>query len=422
MPQGKTSEGDQLKAMRQMVRKLARLVEVSVTINSTLDAEALLDFIIRTAADLLECEAASILLYDERAGELRFAAATGSNPEVMAQISVPLEGSIAGNVFSNNRPLVVNDVSTDPRHFGRIGEELRIEPRTLIGVPMRIRERVTGVIEGLNKHSGEFTEDDVQVLSVIASQAAVAIHNAHLLAELRKAYNDLNQLDKRKRDFLAIASHELRTPLGVIMGYATFLQEEAEGEISEHAARVLNSAMKLRSLVEDMVNLSLLQMGDAEIQRKPVPVQKMMLAAYDEIIPAAEAKSQCITIHMPESPQMVWADEEKITLAFANLLSNAVRFTSNSGRIAFCAESKPHGVCVMVEDNGIGIPEEELENIFKDFYQVEHHLTRRYSGLGLGLAISRVVVELHGGRIWAESPGVNKGSTFYILLPRYDSD
>src|SRR3989337_2183379 len=271
----------ELEELREIVIRLSRMVEVSVTLNSTLDLDRLLQFIIGTAADLVGSEAASVMLVHESPDELFCAAATGSDPRELARIPVPIEGSIAGTIVREDRPLIINDVTADPRHFRQVGEKTGFQTRSLIGVPMRIRERV---LEAVNKRQGTFNEGDLQSLSIIASLAAVAIENARLLRALQDAYDELGKLDKLKNDFIAVASHELRTPLGVILGYAAILKEEAAGETSDHASAVLNSALRMRSLIEDMTNMNLLQVGSAAIQPVLQPLQPIVRAAYDEVL------------------------------------------------------------------------------------------------------------------------------------------
>ncbi|MBN2148636.1 MAG: GAF domain-containing protein [Anaerolineales bacterium] len=401
--------------------QLAQLVQVSVTLNSTLNPKELLRYIIESAANLLNCEAASILLYDEKHGELHFTTATGSDPNQLAQIPVPLEGSIAGTVFREKRHLVINDVSKEPRHFAQVGEQVQFQPRSLLAVPMRIRDQVTGVLEALNKRQGDFSESDVRLLSVIASQAAVAINNARLVQALQIAYDELSRVDKIKSDFMAIASHELRTPLGVILGYATFLKEDAHGELSEHANMVLTSALRLRALVEDMTNMNLLQAGESKLIMHPVPIQQPINAAFDEITATAEVKGQRLLRNMPKEPLFVMGDAPKLELVFANLLNNAIRFTPEGGEISIAVRPQRKEIWIDIQDNGIGIPPAELENVFKEFYQVEDHMRRRHGGMGLGLAIARGLIQVHQGRIWAESKGENQGATMKVVLPRLET-
>jgi signal transduction histidine kinase len=404
--------------LKAQVALLARLVEVSVTLSSTLDQQQLITYIISAAAELLNSETASILLYDSKLNELRFAAATGSDPKELAKIPVPLDGSIAGSVFRENKPVIINDVSQDTRHFRQVGDKINFQSRSLVGVPMRLKDRVTGVLEALNKRGGRnFTEADARVLAILASQAAVAIENARLIDALQKAYNDLGKLDKMKGDFIAIASHELRTPLGVILGYATFLREEAKGEAGEYAKAVLDSAVHMRKLIEDMTNLRFLEVGQMSLRREPMDLRKLLLEARNEMLSLAEAKNQTLTVLDGQAPLIVHADRSKLAAVMSNLLTNAIRYTQEGGKIEISGFIKGNEVWVAVKDNGRGIPRRDLEDIFQGFFQVEDHMVRKTGGLGLGLSIVRGTIKLHGGRVWAESEGEDKGSTFIFTLP-----
>lgn len=399
------------------VFQLARLVEISLRLNSTLELNQLLRFISQSATEMLDCEKASILLHDEKRGELFFISAAGAEAQQLTQIPVPLEGSIAGVVFRENAPLIINNVEEDPRHYTLVSEQLNFRPKTLLAVPMRIKTRVTGVMEALNKRSGPFAPADSRLLSIIASLAAVAIQNARLHQALQKAYDELQQVDKLKSDFLSIASHELRTPLGIILGYATFLKEEAQGELSEHAEQVLNSALRLRLLVEDLTNMNLMQVGSIKLNLQPMPIQRAIQTACDEVAKMAEARGHTLIRNLPTQPLWVNADQEKLVQVFVNLLNNAIRFTPKQGTITVSASQARNEVLAEVKDTGIGIPPSELDKIFKEFYQISDPMTRREGGLGLGLSIAQGLVRLHNGRIWAESQGFNQGATFKVVLP-----
>jgi signal transduction histidine kinase len=403
--------------LRQMIVRLSRLVEISVTLNSTLDVKRLLQFIIESAADLLESEAASILLEDENTHSLTFAAATGSDPQELASIPVPLEGSIAGTIFREDRPVIINEVSKDPRHFRPVGDQVNLEIRSLIGVPMHMRDRVIGVLEAVNKRQGAFGEADLQTLSIIASLAAVAINNARLVEALQGAYDELGKLDRLKSDFIAIASHELRTPLGMILGYAAILQDEATAEASEHASVVLNSALRMRALIEDMTNMNMLRVGSAEMSLERRPVQEVLSQVAEEVRDMIRAKGQHLKVSAMDEPLELWIDSAKLSMALTNLLNNAMCFTPEAGSIWLFLERHGSEAWIRVRDTGIGIPGEHVERIFDQFYQVEDHMTRRHGGMGLGLAIVKAIAEAHGGRVWAESKGSNQGATFTIALP-----
>ncbi len=404
--------------LRSMAEQMARLVEVSVTLNSTLNLDELLQFIIRSATEILDCESVSILLYDEKRGRLVFAAASGSDAKRLAETPVPLDHSLAGAIFRENKSISISDVQGDARHYLPVSEHVHFQVKSLLGVPMRIKDRPTGVLEALNKRGGNFDEDDADILAVIASQAAVAIHNARLLKALQDAYDDLNAADQLKTKFLALASHELRTPLGVIIGYASFLQEESRGELSEHAKQVLNAAMQMRVLVDAMTNLDMLRSKELVMHKSVVPIQQVLRSAYEEVKRLAEAKGQGLALELPERPIPVRCDPDRMTSVFVNLLDNAVRFTPEGGKITLGAALRPGGdVLLWVQDTGMGIPAGEMNKILKGFYQIEPHTTREHGGMGLGLSIAKGLVDAHGGKIWAESPGPGKGSTFKVLLP-----
>ena len=404
--------------LRTMAEQMARLVEVSVTLNSTLNLEELLQFIIRSATEILDCESVSILLYDDKRGRLVFAAATGSDPKRLAETPVPLDTSLAGTIFRENKSISISDVGADSRHYPAVSKNVDFKVKNLLGVPMRIQDKPTGVLEALNKRGRDFDESDADILAVIASQAAVAIHNARLLKALQDAYDELTTADQLKTNFLALASHELRTPLGVIIGYATFLQQESPGELSEHAKQVLNAAMQMRVLVDAMTNLDMLRSKEMVMHRLVIPVQQVLRSAYDEVKRLADAKGQQMRLELPEAPIPVKCDPERLTSVFVNLLDNAVRFTPEAGTITLGAATRPGGeVLLWVKDTGMGIPAEEMKRIFQGFYQIEPHTTRKHGGMGIGLSIAKGLVDAHGGKIWAESPGPGKGSTFKVLLP-----
>jgi signal transduction histidine kinase len=407
----------QIDQLRRMVVRLSRLVEISVTLNSTLELDRLLQFIVRSAADLLESEAASILLVDEHTQDLILAAATGVSKEKLAKLPVPKEGSLAGTVYREDRPLILNEVFGALNGLHGLGVIRGKEIRSLIGVPLHIREQMAGVLQASNKRAGIYDEADLQTLTNIASLAGVAIHNARQLDALNRAYEELGNLDKLKSDFIAIASHELRTPLGLILGNAALLQEIAGDELYEPAEAVLASAMRMRVLIEDMTNMNMLQVGSAELMLALQELQPILQAAYDEVIELVEAKGQTMTLDLPQEPLKAAVDEEKLRMALTNLLNNAIRFTEREGEISLGLELHGREAWLRVGDNGIGIPLDQQENIFNQFYQVEDHLTRRFDGMGLGLAIVKAIVEAHGGRVWVESAGENAGARFIIALP-----
>lgn len=408
-----------IEGLERRIAYLERIVKVSQILNSTLSVEPLLQIIIQAATELTNTEACSIMLIDKRTGELRFAEATGGVIEALKKISVPLENSIAGWVIRKDKPILIRDAKNDPRWHRGVDESTDFETQSILGVPLKVREQVIGVVEVVNKKTEEgFNQDDIQIATTLASHAAIAIENARLLDELQRAYRDLSQLDQIKGDFVSIASHELRTPLAVILGYATFLRANLTGQASEQLDIVLSSAMRLRSLIDDMVNLRHIQTNEVQLERSTFSLRQLVLDVTQEFSQLMGGKQQTLTTKFipGDTPLNIDADRQKIYLILANLLSNAIKFTPEGGRIHINVELKGYKYWLNVIDTGIGIPQTEYDRIFDQFYQVEPSLTRKYQGMGLGLSIAKGMVEVHKGRIWVESV-VGKGSNFTLVLP-----
>jgi signal transduction histidine kinase len=406
-------------SLTHRVRELEMMVQVSRTLTSMLDLERLLQLIIQMATELVGCQGASIILEDRQSGELIFREASGPKSAKLSGVRVPVEGSIAGTVFKSQQPLIIQDTDdgSAPRHYDQVDRDIEFETQSILAVPMLFKEQAIGVLEAVNKRNREqFNRHDVQVLSTLAAQAAVAIENARLVKELQEANDRLAELDRLKSDFIAIASHELRTPLGLILGYASFLRDQAEGKTSEQLSVVLDAATQLKSLIEDMVNLTHLEAGSAELDLQDVVLQDVIKDSIAAQHQFATTKSLAISHSLPHTPIRVKIDSEKIAIVLNNLLNNAIKFTAKGGRIRVAVRPLTGIVSVSVADTGIGIPQEELERIFDRFYQVESHLTRHTGGMGLGLSIAKGMVELHGGRIWAESVE-NRGSRCTFTLP-----
>jgi signal transduction histidine kinase len=413
------SSEERIRYLEHKVNILNRLAEISTVLNSTFELNALLSYLMDAAAAIADAEAASVLLWDANTHELRFAATTTRQSDLnLVGQSVPLEGSLAGMILTNNQIMQVDDTASDPRHYQKVDEDSQFSTHSLLGIPMTIKDRVIGVLEVLNKRQPPWTEEDRDYVAVLAAQAAVAIDSAKLVDDLKKANQELSELDKLKNDFIAIASHELRTPLAVILGYASFLQDESEGKASEHAAKVLASGLQLRRIIEDLTNLRYLQQHASELNREIIPVNELVQDAVGDISNTAEAKAHQLILELPPENEPVHVDRIRATMALTNLLNNAVRFTPDQGQITIRVEGRnSQEAWISVTDNGIGFDEDQAGRIFDKFYQVEDHMTRIHGGLGIGLSIAKALVEAHGGRVWGESKGLNQGATFTMVLP-----
>jgi len=398
--------------------RLERLLEVCKNLSANLDLEPFLQSIIETASELTRSENSSILVYDKATNSLRFTAAPWYQKEALKSISVPLDRSIAGQVFSQVQPMALSSVNQDDRIFREVDRKLNSETRSLLAVPMIFKGNTIGVLESINKLGNiDYTEEDVIILETIASQAAIAIENQRLLNETRFAYQKVIELDRMKSDFISIASHELRTPLGVILGHATFLEDTASEKDRKELETIVKSAMQLKELIEQFANIEQLEHGLSRVHRMRVaiiPLLQEVVSAYKDM---ANERKINLALEPCTKNLAVEGDAGKITIVVSNLIKNALTFTNERGHVLVRAEQVPGYVKVSVMDNGIGIPVEEQERIFERFYQVENHLTRRHGGMGLGLSIAKQLIDMHGGKIWVESIE-GKGSKFIFLLPQ----
>lgn len=398
--------------------RFTRLVEASRVLNSTGELNDLLDFIIGEAAALTGARAASVLLLDPQTRELHFRATSDKSHVGILDIPVPLDKSVAGDIFRNDRPLIVDDVGSDPRWNPKADETVGFRTDSILGVPMHdVKGRPTGVLEALNKREGAFDERDVETLSILADLAGVAVARARLVAELRKANRQLNELDQLKSKFIAIASHELRTPLSVILAYVSSLRDQADNpRTAAKLDHVLNAAVRLRGLIQDMLNLQYVETGEPRLNLEIFDMIQVVASVLEERRDTAEAKKQQIEVLTPQNPMIVRGDRGAMDVVIGNLLNNAIKFTPEGGGIRIAVEEHGDEVWLRVRDSGIGIPGDKLDLIFNRFYQVEPHLRRSHEGLGLGLAVARDLLEAQYGRIWARSnPG--KGSEFFVALP-----
>ncbi len=403
--------------LNNRIQQLERLIEVGRNLSAMLDLEPLLQSIIDVAADLTYSQEASILCYDEEQGNLVFLAAPWFKRAQMSQIRVPLDSSIAGQVFTCGEPIVVSDASNDPRIFRDVDKRGDFETKSMLSVPMVFKGRTTGVLTAVNKlGKGTYTEEDINILEILASQAAIAIENANYLKEAQRAYQELAELDRMKTDFIAITSHELRTPLGLILGHATFMHDIVPGELKPQMDVIVKSSLRLKDIVEDLSKVNSFQTGEARIRRELMNLNVIVKEITDSLKFQADEKQIAMYLFLSPIPIMMDGDSDKIGIALSHLIRNAVSFTDEGGEVTIKTEALPGYAKIEVIDTGIGIPEKDLTRIFDRFYQVEAHMTRRHGGMGLGLSVAKMMVEMHNGRLGVQSE-VGLGSRFAIVLP-----
>jgi PAS domain S-box-containing protein len=280
-------------------------------------------------------------------------------------------------------------------------------------VPMIARDRTYGALTLATSISGRrYTEEDLRFAEDIASRAALAIENA-------RAYEQLDTANRLKDEFLATLSHELRTPLNAVLGYTRILRSGtlSSDRVAQALQVIERNASSLTQIVEDVLDVSRIIAGKTRLQVQLVDLSDVIRNAVETVAPAADAKGVHLQMILDTSHAPVSGDADRLQQVVWNLLSNAVKFTPRGGRVQVRLERINSHIEIIVSDTGIGMPPEFLPHIFERFRQAEGGTTRRHGGLGLGLAISRHIAEMHGGTIHAASEGEGKGATFRVKLP-----
>ena len=364
----------------------------------------------QTTTDVLQCEAASILLLDETTGALRFEAATGAAGAALRGTEVPLHNSLAGVAFRENRTVCAADAEADVRRYRETDRRTGFVTRTVIGAPVRIGSQPVGVVQAVNARRGAFDESDAEALLIVSGQVARAIQGARHEAALQRAHARLADLDRLKDNFMSIASHELRTPITAVCGYAEMLAEDYGGEVREHAEAIARAGDRMIDVVETLDVLAGLQGDLGQHPGVLTSLAAVLRESVGEAAPDAE-------VSLPPGPLLVEGDARRLRLAFVHLLRNAVQFSAPGGLVRLAVDVADGTIRVAVLDHGRGIAAGDLDAVFDAYVQVADPDRRDHEGLGVGLTVARAVLVQHGGRLWAESPGLGQGATFHARLP-----
>jgi len=396
---------------------LARLIEITRDLSMTEDADTYLLSVLAAAAELTGSEGASLLEYDESSHDLLFRLVPWVEREVIGSARVPLDESVAGWVFQNNKALAIDDVAKDKRIYRKIDEISKHVTHSILAVPLVVRGQPEGVLEVFNKKDN-YGNDDIQILESLASLCSATMQVHSLQRNMKISREGMRDLDRLKNEFIAITSHELRTPLGLILGHSTFLKELVSGtEFQEQVEVIIRNASRLKEIIENLSSVDNYETGGSLVRSRKVSVARIIEDVASSFNAMAQQKNIVLLPEVDPS-QGLWIDIDggKITIVLSNLIKNAITYTDEGGRVTIKGEQQPDYVQVTVEDNGAGIPARDVPHVFDRFYQVESHLTRKHGGMGLGLSVAKVMVEMHGGRIWAESAeGI--GSKFTFVLP-----
>ena len=413
--------------LTRSVDELTALGEVSRVLSSTLDLETVLQTIVRRANDLAGTAGCTIWEYDEARGEFRLRASDfphetdAAGLESVDRVTTIRKGvGVTTQVMEQRQPVQVLDIAVGGAEENPIRRRL-IEAghHSLLGVPLLSEDEVIGVLAVTRKTPGEFEPDIVRLLSTFATQSALAIQNARLFLEIEDKSRQLEAASQHKSEFLANMSHELRTPLNAVIGFSEVLRDRMFGELNEKQEEYLNdihaSGQHLLSLINDILDLSKIEAGRMELELTDVHLPAALDNALTLIRERAGRRGIGLHAAIDDRIEDIRADERKIKQVLLNLLTNAIKFTAEGGRIDVRATLGDGVVEVSVTDTGVGIAPEDQEAIFEEFRQVGT-AAKKVEGTGLGLALSRKFIELHGGRIWVHSE-VGAGSTFTFTIP-----
>lgn len=395
----------------QLMARYDRLMEISRQLNSTLDLGTLLNRITQAATELTDTETASIMLLDQKTGELRFEAASQKTftRGAMEAIVVPIDGSLAGWVVQHGEPVLVEDARNDPRHFQGVDRTIDFETRNLLCVPMIAYDKVIGVVQAVNKHTGSaWTEDDVNTLTTLAAQAAVAIENARLF---------------QQSDFVSEMVHELRTPLAALKASTTLLLRPDLPDNRRHDIIVTmqRETDRLTRMTTDFLDLARLESGRARLENAAFDMLSLINESVEVVNQQASDRSVTVHIHAEGGPAELLGDRGKVKQVLLNLLTNAIKYNKENGEIHVTmtmptdAAARDAMARLEVRDTGRGISDENKQRMFEKFFRAAD--TAGFTqGTGLGLVIAKKIIEAHGGEMGFEST-LDQGTTFYFTLP-----
>jgi signal transduction histidine kinase len=406
-------------------RRLELLNQSIDQMNQKLFEPELLDVVATTLTGNLGFAAAQVWLLEASDGALWRRAShhtTENPPPVPGRVERGM--SEIGQVAELRVPIVTND----PANHRQVGLNPWMTEegiQAFAGFPLVVSDQLLGVLAVY--HRRPLDRNTIELLTLFAQHAATAIQEAHLFhlateqtARLTALNVELQRANQHKAEFLANMSHELRTPLNSILGFSQLLLEGDGGALTGDQRQdvdiIAQNGQHLLALINDLLDISKLEAGKAQLHRGEVEVEPLILECVDSVGSLAKTKKLDLTAAVSAEVGRVFADGPKLKQVLLNLLGNAIKFTETGG-VRVTAERQGAELRVSVRDTGIGVPAEDTERIFESFQQGQSGMTGKYQGTGLGLAISRQLVEMHGGKIWVKStPG--QGSTFTFTIPQ----
>jgi signal transduction histidine kinase/CheY-like chemotaxis protein len=408
--------------LTRSVDELRALGEVSQAVSSSLDLDEVLTTIVTRAVQLSGTEGGSIFEFDQATQLFHVRTCFGTEPGLVRELRatrIHLDETFVGRTAQSGEPRSAPDLSEEPAdpHIERLA---RAGWRSMLVVPLRWEQEIIGALLVRRRVTGPFSARTAELLETLASQSAVAIHNARVFRQLEDKSNQLEVAGRHKSEFLASMSHELRTPLNAVIGFSDVLLERMFGDINERQEEYLRdirgSGRHLLELINEILDLSKVEAGRMELDPVRLPLVPVLEHGLAMVRERAERTGIALELTTEPDVDTVWADELKLKQVVLNLLTNAVKFTRAGGSVTVTARRDGDVAEVTVRDTGIGIADDERERIFEAFQRGGRGVRTTTEGTGLGLTLSKRIVELHGGRLWMESV-LGEGSLFGFSLP-----
>jgi signal transduction histidine kinase len=407
---------------KEALEQQTAIAEILRVISSThTNVEPVLDAIAERAARLCDASSASMYLIDGES--LRHLASKGPSPDPVSHVeALPVDrDSVSGRALIERRAIQITDMLAERDEYPRSHElAQRFGHRTVVVLPLYREGQPVGTILLRREEVRPFAEREIALLRTFGDQATIALENVRLFREIEDKSRQLEIANKHKSEFLANMSHELRTPLNAIIGFSEVLLERLFGDVNDkqddYLKDIHSSGRHLLNLINDILDLSKVEAGRMELDLASFDLHAAISNAMTLIRERAQHHSIQLGMDVDPAIETIVADERKLKQILLNLLSNAVKFTPDGGRIDVRARVADRAIEISVQDTGIGIAAADQQAVFEEFRQVGRQYTSKQEGTGLGLALTRRFVELHGGVIRLESePG--KGSTFTFTLP-----
>ncbi len=420
--------------MRYQDQQLLTIFEIAKILVGGHDLEGMLDRLLPSLVETLEAaDAGSLWLCDPVDGQLTVAGAYGYDAAYLKQIRLAPGEAIAGRVFQTGLPELHSNPEAAARALLDMAPANRdnfvkatiglAEPLSAVSVPLSTGPQRIGALTLLNlRQAGGFDDADLAFLLRVADLISLAIENARLREELQatQALSDANRL---KAEVIGILAHEMRTPLTSIKGYSTaLLMDDVTFSAStqrEFLQMIDEECDVLQNLIHDLLESSIIDAGLLRLELQPVRLPRLVATVTDDV--GRHTQLHRFLLDFPGDFPIVDADPDRVAQVLRNLLDNAVKYSPQGGLIVIRGEVRSGEVVISVADQGLGIAPEHLNRLFEKFFRAKSPLGRHVVGSGLGLPISRTVVETHGGQIWAESE-LGHGSTFFFTLPRRRPD